>query len=263
MNASDEISLALAILTAAMAIATGLMALFTYQLAESTVKGNRQADQHHQQDLRPFCIVEFSGASFPHDVFGGDFDPAARRIKANMGVMGTASLGNEIYIRGELKNKGQGLAKEIVVYLNTRRGAGENGAFRLTRPVVVAGLVGAGETIEFDVTITARDVMQIWNGTAWKDIFGIEFIPNEVYEVVLEYKDIFENYFRTVHPKGVWQDAVADSASINQKHKQIEMVLRPNVPMSVFLSGQQTVQTMADFAHLPQTPGQLNQDGVG
>jgi hypothetical protein len=260
MIEADKISLALAVVTGALAIATGLMAWFTYRLAKSTVEGNHQAAQQHQQNLRPFCALEFSGGSYPYSMFGADFDPAMRRIKANMGVMGTASLGNEIYIRGELKNKGKGLAKDVVVYLNARRGLGEDGAFRLTRPVVVAGLVGAGETMTIDVEITAQAVMQFWNGTAWKDTLGFESIPNETYEVVLEYKDIFENPFRTVHPKAIWHDTVSDAAAIHQKEKQIEMVLRPNVPMPILLSGTQSVRTMADFPYFPQLPGPLHED---
>jgi len=259
MNEADKLGLALSIVTGAMAIATGFLALFTYKLAKATADGINQAQKHHQQNLRPFCVIDFAGADYRVFPFGVDFDPASRRTKSAVSGSGT-NLGNNIFVRGELKNKGAGLAKDVVIYLNTRRGVGESGAFRLTRPVVVAGLVGAGETASIDITITASDTMKDWIGGEWKEVQGIEFIPNDTCEVVLEYKDVFENIFRTVHPRKIWHDTLSDTALIYQKEKQNEMLLRPNAPMPLFLSDRQSMRTMADAPQLPQTPEPLQGD---
>ena len=236
-------------------IATGLLAWFTFKLAKSAADGNRQADKHHQQNLRPFCVIEFSAADHLACPFGVDFDPATRRIKSVMGVMGT-TLGSDILIRGELKNKAPGLAKDVVIYLNARRGTGDENVYRFTRPVIVAGLVGGEETVALDIAIKTEDVMQVLVGTEWKDTLGIEFIPAETYEVVLEYKDVFENIFRTVHPRGVWHDPQSDIEAMKQKDKQQELLVRLSKPMPIFLTGAQSVRTLADL----QTSPQLSQE---
>jgi len=94
-------------------------------------------------------------------------------------------------MRGNLHNKGQGPAKDVLVYLNKRLGEGEDGAFRLTRPVVVSGLVAADEMIEVDVAITDRDEMHIWKENAWHPVGVFHAIADEAYEVVIEYQDAF------------------------------------------------------------------------
>jgi hypothetical protein len=135
-----------------------------------------------------------------------------------------------------------------------RRGPAEEHAYRLTRPVVVSGLIGAGETIKIDAPIQEQDIMKTWNGSAWVPVQGFHFIAGETYEVVLEYRDMFGNFFRTVHPRGLWADTMADAAAIGDKAKQHEMMARPNRPMPIFLTGRQAMRTAADFPFVPSAP---------
>jgi hypothetical protein len=90
-----------------------------------------------------------------------------------------------ICVRDELHDKGNGPARDVFVYLNTRLGEGEAGAFRLTRPVVASSLIGAGETAAIDVQITERDIMQTWNGKRWTKTQVFLAIAEQAYEVVL------------------------------------------------------------------------------
>jgi hypothetical protein len=102
-----------------------------------------------------------NGASqqFP---FGPDLDPDTRRLKALMAGPDQIAQAANICARGQLQNKGNGPAKDVLVYLNTRPGEGEDDAFRLSRPMLISGLVGAEEETAVDVAITERDVMPQW-----------------------------------------------------------------------------------------------------
>jgi hypothetical protein len=72
-------------------------------------------------------------------------------------------------------------------------------------------------------------------------------IVNDVYEVVLEYKDVFENVFRTVHPRGVWRETQPNSKAAGERAMQNEMMAGNNKPTPVFLTGKQAMQTAADI----------------
>jgi hypothetical protein len=90
----------------------------------------------------------------------------------------------------------------------------------------------------------------------WRPFETIPFVINDTYEVVLEYKDVFGNVFRTVHPRGLWLDQ-ADVAVIgDDKAKQREMMTRHNKPMPVFLTGRQAAQTAPDI-NIPFPPQTL------
>lgn len=79
-----------------------------------------------------------------------------------------------------------------------------------------------------------------WNGSAWAPVQMFRAVPGDTYEVVLQYKDVFDNLFRTVHPRGLMTDAVAEATVIHDKMQQRRMMARPNRPMPVFLAGEQT-----------------------
>jgi hypothetical protein len=151
-------------------------------------------------------------------------------------------------MRGNLHNKGQGPAKDVLVYLNKRLGEGEAGAFRLTRPVVVSGLVAAGEMIEVNVAITDRDEMHIWKENAWHPVRVFHAIAGEAYEVVLEYQDAFSNIFRTVHSRGIWTSPVPN---LGDPATREQVMIRQNKPMPAFLIGRQAVRTLADLSPPP------------
>jgi hypothetical protein len=121
-----------------------------------------------------------------------------------------------------------------------RRGAGEEHAYRLTRPVVLSEVIGAQETIPFDVAITERDIMCAWDGARWKPIQVFTALPNETYEVVVEYKDVFGNIFRTVHPRGIWTNPAPD---ISDEASRSQMMIRQDRPTPFFLTGRQVVTT--------------------
>ena len=132
-----------------------------------------------------------------------------------------------------------------------RRGKGEDGAYRLTRPVVVSGLIGAEETFAIDIAISERDIMRTWDGTGWKPTQVFSAIANDTYEVVLEYKDIFGSTYRSVHPRGIWTDPIPD---VSNEGKRSEMMIRQDRPTPIFLTGRQAVRTLADLPSSPQVP---------
>ena len=246
MNTADWINAVLAFVTALMAGGTVYLAFYTRNLARETVAGIKQAERHHQEDLRPFCVIEFAGAS-GRNPFGRHFNrlvPSGEAIPPMPGLL----------VFGSLHNGGKGPATDIVVYLNMRRGPAEEHAYRLTRPVVVSGLIGAGETIKIDAPIQEQDIMKTWDGSAWVPVQVFHAIAGDTYEVVLEYRDMFGNFFRTVHPRGIWADTVEDATKINDKAKQHEMMARPNRPMPIFLTGRQAMRTAADFPFVPSAP---------
>jgi hypothetical protein len=125
----------------------------------------------------------------------------------------------------------------------------EGGAYRLTRPVVVSGLIGAEETLATDIAVTERDVMHTWDGARWKPTQVFSAIANDTYEIVLEYKDVFGNTFRTVHPRGIWTNPIPD---IGDQEKRSEMLIRQDRPTPIFLTGRQAPRSPADLPSLPQ-----------
>lgn len=255
MTLGDIINSVLAFFTAAMAAGTVYLGWVTRELARDTAEATKQADRHHQEDARPFCVISFVE---PSDVFpfGAGFDPSSRRQVALMSGNAQAALSTDIRVCGTLQNKGMGPAKEVYVYLNMRRGEGEEWALRLTRPVVVSGLIGAGETLTIDVAIKEQDIMHDWDGEGWKPTQVFSSISTDIYEVALEYKDVFENTFRTVHPRGIWTNPIPD---VSTPKKRAEMMIRPNRPTPIFLTGRQAVRTPAN---LPSPPLVLPPDDL-
>lgn len=248
MTAGDWINSIVALATVVMAGATYCLAKVTRQLANDTADATKQADRHHQENRRPFCVITFDNAS-QQLPFGPDFDPELRRQRVLAGVTNDQAP-SCILIHGELQNKGSGPATDVFVYLNTRRGEGEDGAVRLTRPVLASGLVAAGETAAIDVQITERDIMRAWNGEKWNPTQGFCFIANEAYEVVLEYKDVFGSPFRTIHPRGIWTPSFPN---VEDAAVRAQMMVRPDRPSPIFLTGTQAVRTLADVPALPPT----------
>jgi hypothetical protein len=242
MNTTDWINTLLALFTALMAGATLYQAIVTRRLACETAEGLKQADRHHQENLRPFCMIDFSKAD-QVSPFGSAFEP--RNLSGPLLAKPDPTVPTAtIIINGKLHNKGQGTAKEVFVYLNTRLGEGDDGTLRLTRPVFVSGLIGAEETIAIDVPITDRDVINTWDGTAWHAVQSFHAVAGQTYEIVLEYKDVFGNIFRTVHARGIWTDPVPN---VGDPGVRAEMAIRPNKPAPAFLSGKQATRTQADL----------------
>jgi hypothetical protein len=134
------------------------------QPRQDTAEGIKQAERHHQEDLRPFCLIDFKWPT-NQDPFGIDWNSNSRLAEAKVRGEESSPSADTIAIRGELRNKGKAPAQDVVVYLNKRLGQGEEHAYRLTRPVVVSGLVGAEEAVKIDVPVTERDVMQIRDGS--------------------------------------------------------------------------------------------------
>ena len=120
------------------------------------------------------------------------------------------------------------------------------------------GLIGAEEAVKIDVPVTEHDVMPVRDGSDWRPFEAIPFIISDTYEVVLEYKDVFGNVFRTVHPRGLWHDMRADTAVGDDKAKQHEMMISHNKPTPIFLAGKQAERTAADinipFSHQAYGP---------
>ena len=195
------------------------------------------------------------------DPFGIDRNSNQRFLNAIFEDRQTPPPPDTIVISGELRNKGRGLAKDVFVYFNKRLGGGEEGTYRLTRPVVVSGLVGAEEVMEIAVPVTMSDIMPVRDGSGWRLWRNRSAIPNEVYEVVLEYKDVFENVFSTVHPRGIWHEIQHDSKTAGERAMQDEMMAGYNKPTPIFLTGKQAMQTAADIRMpLPQITALVESD---
>ena len=224
-----------------MAGATACLAYYTWRLARSTAAAVQQASRHHQENLRPFCVIEFLDPDDQHP-FGKEFEP-----RPPFGADVYAPPKSCISVTGKIRNKGKGLAKDVVVYLNARRGEGESAVYRLTRPVALSGAVGAEETIPIDAPIADRDVIRVWNGTGWNLAQPFDAVASDTYEIVLQYTDIFGSFFRTVHPRGVWHNPAAELAGVGDKAVRDEMMSRPTKAMPIFLGGKQSVRTLADF----------------
>jgi hypothetical protein len=251
MNAGDWINSVVALATVVMAGATYYLAKITRLLAKDTVDATKQADRHHQENRRPFCVITFPSAS-QQLPFGPDFDPESRRQRALAGVTDGQPSTPCILVHGQLQNKGAG-----PVYLNARLGEGEDGAVRLTRPVFVSGLVAADETAPIEVRITEHDIMPAWNGEKWNPSQHFHAIAGQAYEAVLEYKDVFGNPFRTVHPRGIWTPSVPN---VGDSAVRAQMMVRPHRPSPIFLTGTQAVRTLADVPALPPVPAPLDDD---
>lgn len=249
MTIGDRINSIMAFATVLMAAGTFFLAFVTRKLAKETADGTKQAERHHQESLRPFCVIAFADAS-NEQPFGSGFDSQSWRLGAGTAT-GPSAQTDKIWIRGNVQNKGKGLAKDIFIYFNMRRGKGEDGAYRLTRPVVVSGLIGAEETFAIDIAISERDIMRTWDGTGWKPTQVFSAIANDTYEVVLEYKDIFGSTYRSVHPRGIWTDPIPD---VSNEGKRSEMMIRQDRPTPIFLTGRQAVRTLADLPSSPQVP---------
>lgn len=246
MNISDCINSVVAIATVVMAGATYYLAKVTGRLAKDAAEATKQADRRHQENQRPFCVIAFRGAS-ETSPFGLDFDPELRQLRARAGVM-NGQPSTPILVRGDLENKGAGPAKAVFIYLNARVGEGEDGAVRLTQPVLVSGLVAVGETAAIEVQITENQIIGNWDGEKWVPTqTSFQTIVNQAYEVVLQYEDVFGNIFRTIHLKGIWTPPIPD---ITDPKVRTQMMIRPNRPSPIFLTGRQDMRTLADV----QTP---------
>jgi hypothetical protein len=242
MKVADWINSVVALATVVMALATYYLAKVTRQLAKDTASATKQVDRHHQENRRPFCVISFHDAS-QSCPFGSAFAPENRRLAALKAGSEQIVQPPAIYVRGELQNKGAGPAKDVFVYLNARLDEGDDGAFRLTRPVLASGLVAAGEMATIEVQITEHDIMHVWNGEKWIPTQVFHAIVDQAYEVVLEYKDVFGNPFRTVHPRGIWTPSVPN---VGDPEVRVQMMVRPDRPSPIFLTGTQVVWTLAD-----------------
>lgn len=156
-----------------------------------------------------------------------------------------------ISISGRLVNKGLGPAKEVVVYLNWGSSI-EGHAYWLTHPVVVCGAIGAGEAIEIDVHILAQNIATGVEDGRRVPTQLLKFVANDAYEVVLRYRDIFDDFFRTVQAKGFPQNLPVEIAVAGgNKALEAQQSSRQNIPTPIFLKGEQPWLTLAD---MPQPP---------
>lgn len=257
METKDWIDLAGAVGSVVVALGTGFLAFATFRLAaltkatvEDAENGLRQAEKHHRENLRPFCVIFFKHSSLLTP-FGNEFalQPA---VTTSAGLRFPGK--KHISIRGRLLNKGLGPAKDVVVYLNCGSSIDENGrdfnggACWLSHPVVVSGIIGAGEAIDIDISISEQNAASTIVGGQPSPTQTLEGIAQDTYDVVLRYQDIFDNPFRTVHAKGFPQNLSIDLAvASGDRELEAKKATRPNRPTPVFLKGEQPWRTMADI----------------
>ena len=208
-------------LNAGTLIVTTAMAYYTFRLAKQTSESISQTDRHHLDGLRPFCVLEFSMSS-KDKPFGEKF---------------YTDTSDSIIIEGVLFNKGHGLAKDVMIYLNMRRGKDDSDVFRLTSPVLVTGLIGAGERMPVQLSINENNIRDVWMDGQWVKMQpNIFWIASDTYEVVIEYRDVYDNIFRTVHPRGTFRSPYPDPGN---KKELLDQMWIPNMPSPGFLSGRQ------------------------
>ncbi|EKM99410.1 MULTISPECIES: hypothetical protein [unclassified Acidocella] len=258
MGLKDWIDLAGAVGSVIVAVGTGALAWATFSLARFTKatvadaeKAMQQADQHHRENLRPFCVVEFRESS-AQKPFGADFN------------IRTATPGPQYFagddkpyisIKGRLYNRGLGPARDVAAYLNWGSSV-EGLAYWLTHPIVVCGLIAANESIEINLSIEAHHVATKVADGKRVSTQALEWVANDAYEVVLRYRDIFDTPFRTIHARGFLQNLAVDVAVAGgDKKLEAQQSIRANRPAPVFLTGEQPWATLADKPQPP--PGWL------
>ena len=145
-----------------------------------------------------------------------------------------------------------GPAKDVVVYLNSGSSVGGQ-AYWLTHPVVVCGLIAANEAIEIDMPIQEHRVATIIAGGQRVPTQVLEWASKDAYEMVLRYRDIFENPFRTVHARGFPQNLPIEVAIAGgDAEKEKTLATRQDRPTPVFLKGEQPWRTVAGIPQPPQ-----------
>ncbi|MDD2878726.1 MAG: hypothetical protein PHZ23_16030 [Acidiphilium sp.] len=226
-------------ITLVLASATVFLAFVTWRLARSTTATIAQAERHHIEDRRPFCFIEFTGA-YRQSPFGSF-------------VLEGASFkgGAHINFSGEIVNYGNGPAKDVAVYLRDRRGIQETDAWRMTIPVPVCSMIAAAGKLSFNIQISEDDIPKQRLGDRSVPVMGIEMIFNDAYEVVLEYRNVFDNVFSTVHAKGRYRDPHASmNDSAQQTEERIALSI-PRLPMPVFEKGRKSCRYFNDFVPDP------------
>lgn len=236
MTLGDWVNLVVAVATVLMAGATVYLGLETRKLAGDTSSGIDQAERHHRDSLRPYCVMEFNGST-EADPFGMSSMPATFNSKP------------AVVIDGEICNKGNGLAKDVAIYFNMRRGLSDDFVYRLTRPFVASHVLSSTDKEGVRVWVDSTDVIHKRVGNEYKPFYdNLSFFIQDVYECVLEYKDVFDNTFRTVYSRGRWHDAIAGAAKTNDPEYQAEMAIQPGQATPKFLVGRQSLRTVVDAA---------------
>lgn len=257
MEPKDWIDLAGALGSIVVAVGTGFLAWATFFLAKltqttvaDTEKGLKQADRHHQENLRPFCVIQFKDSDTKHP-FGKEFMP---RPPVSVSTGGSFLGKPYISIQGHLSNKGLGPAKDVVVYLNMGSSVDEGEqkieghAFWLTHPIAVCSIIGAGEDFNIDVPIFNQNVASTIVDGQRMPTQILEAVAQDTYEVVLRYRDVFDNSFRTIFARGFVQNLPVELAVAGgNKMLEAQQSARPDKPMPVFLEGEQPWRTLADM----------------
>ncbi len=237
MLISEFANIVVALGTASLAVATWRLSNKTARSVEQQERGLEQQERHHRDKIRPYCTMAFDGAD-RCTPFGVNFLEGTGAQPSE-----SPDRGPYLRIKGTITNKGFGPAKHVVVYLNMRRGTDVT---RLTKPRVVIDLLAANTAdASVDIRLTDDDVIKAFYTAAneqqprWHKTTDIGFVANDAYEVVLEYKNVFDETYRTVHAKGLQQNMMKDIANIHDKAYQDEMAIRAQEPLPSFLVGQQ------------------------
>ncbi len=244
MTIGDWINSIVALATAAMAFVTWRMAAYTRDLAKETNNGLEQAERHHQEALKPYCVIEFTNSD-PSHPFGYDFNTKQTKQYGNARSPQPSFDSMTICIAGQLCNFGKGPAKDVYCYLNSRRGAGDQDVYPLTHKILASGMLGAESASPTVITIVSADVIHLDSPNGTKYVQSFDLVPNDTYEVVLEYRDVFGNVFRTVHPREIWETPTTVPHRTEEEIMRA-MALHPNRPAPRFESGAEPYLTPAD-----------------
>ena len=237
MLVSEFANIVVALGTASLAVATWRLSDKTARSVEQQERSLEQQERHHRDMIRPYCTMAFDGAD-RETPFGVNFLGGTNGQSRE-----SPDRGPYLRIKGTITNKGFGPAKHVVVYLNMRRGTEVT---RLTRPRVVIDLLAANTAdASVDIRLMDDDVMKTFRTAdneqqpRWHETTDISAVANDAYEVVLEYKNVFDDSYRTVYAKGIQQDMTKDILNIHDKGYQDEVAIRIHEPLPLFLVGQQ------------------------
>lgn len=182
-----------AICTGLAAIATAVMAGFTWRTIRDSRKQHRDLHQqsvdalasgerHHQDSFRPVVVI------VPYD----GVDPIDRNGLIEFDQTERTGNTRQVRIHGVLKNVGVGPA--LVVRLHIQ--AMETKGYGSTHELAPLQAGDASGSVDSPLRLILR-VNDQFNAT------DFAFAAGALWELVVEYQDVFGNEFRTVHAKNI------------------------------------------------------------
>ena len=174
--------------TGAAAISTAVMALLTWRSIAVSQKQHRdarkQSERHHQDAYRPILVL--AGRS--------GVDPLDRTELLRLDHTRSTGCTRVFALDGIVRNVGVGPALNPCMTVRVRKIEGYGASCTLT-PLAVGGQIG-------DPDYAIQFSFYLQDGFNEPDA---QFAAGEMWELLLEYEDVFGNRFHTIHSKNPQQ----------------------------------------------------------